>query len=94
MGKKHICKFLCVLAVAFFLSFGTSATLVFGDHFCADCATTYVVCPCPAKRTEQQCVEAPETIVTSFVCTTPPSIVPCPFLWGSRPVELKTRMNN
>ena len=94
MDKKRICKILCALAVAFFLSFGTSTTLVFGDHFCTDCVETYIICPCPAKRTQQLSAEAPEIIVTSFVCTTPPNNATCPFLWGPCPVELKTRMNN
>jgi|GEM_PF-5499110 len=94
MNKKHFCKILCVLVVALSLSFGSSTILVFGDHFCEECATTYVICPCPAKRAEQQLIEATGPVEAPFVWAMPLSTFSCPFLWGPCPVELKTRMNN
>ena len=94
MGKKQVCKILYVFIAAFFLSLSVPTASISGDHLCAECVTVFAICPCPAKRVEQQLVETAGPVAVRCVYIMSSNIVSYLFLWGPCPVELKTRMNN
>jgi len=94
MRKKHVCKILCALIVAVFLSFGASTVFVYAGHHCVECATVYVICSCPAKITRYNFAEATGLFVLFSTYIASASVFLCLFLRSACPVDLKTRMNN
>ena len=94
MSIKQIFKILHILAVAFILIFGTSFVFISGDHYCADCVQIYAICPCPAKRAEQQFAQATEPFAVPLILGAPLIIALHQFLREQSPVDLKVRMDN